>query len=63
MAEALSATPVSLIARVAAKLDAVLRQGEWCEDCPDIAWPQIRSALADLVRIGELDFLGEGSDR
>lgn len=63
LAEALSATPASSIAGVAAKLDAVLRQGEWCEDCAEFPWPQLRSALADLVRIGALDVLGEGSDR
>jgi len=41
----------------------VLRQSEWCEDCPEFPWPQIRSALADLVRIGDLDFLGKGDTR
>jgi hypothetical protein len=47
----------------AAKLDAVLVEGEWCEDCPEFPWPQIRGALADLIRIGRLQnvFQGVGS--
>lgn len=39
---------------MAAKLDALLRQGEWCEDCPEFPWPQLRSAFEDLLRLGDL---------
>lgn len=55
LAEALWATPAHSLAGVAAKLDAVLAEGEWCEDCPEFPWPQIRSALIDIVRLSELD--------
>lgn len=50
--EVLTATPATTLAGVAGKLDAVLREGESCEECDEFPWPQIRSALADLVRIG-----------
>lgn len=53
-AEALWATPATSLAGVAAKLDALLRQGEWCEDCPEFPWPQLRSAFEDMVRLGDL---------
>lgn len=39
-------------AGVAAKLDAVLREGNIWEDGSEFPWPQIRSALDDLARIG-----------
>jgi len=54
-AEALWAAPATSLAGVAAKLDAVLRQGECCEDCPEFPWPQLRSAFEDLLRLGDLD--------
>lgn len=54
-AEALWAAPATSLAGVAAKLDALLRQGEWCEDCPEFPWPQLRSAFEDLLRLGDLD--------
>jgi hypothetical protein len=60
LAEALWATPAKSLAGVAAKLDAVLAEGEWCEDCPEFPWPQIRGALADLVRIGRLENAVQG---
>jgi hypothetical protein len=54
LAEALWAAPASSLAGVAAKLDAVLAMGEWSQDCQEFPWPQVRSALADLVRLGHL---------
>ncbi|PBB88978.1 hypothetical protein CK215_30050 [Mesorhizobium sp. WSM3864] len=56
--EVLSRTPATSLAGVAAKLDAVLREGQPSEDDPEFPWPQIRSVLADVVRIGEQTGLG-----
>jgi len=49
------ATPAQSLARVAGKLDALLREGEWCEACPEFPWPQIHSALTDPSRIARLE--------
>ncbi|MER8563049.1 hypothetical protein [Mesorhizobium sp. M0578] len=57
--QAFSATPATTVAGIAGKLDAVLREGEAWEECSEFPWPQIRSALSDLVRIAE----GFGADR
>jgi hypothetical protein len=51
--EALSTTPATTLAGVAGKLDAVLHEGEAWEECSEFPWPQIRSALSDLVCIAE----------
>ncbi|GLS35700.1 hypothetical protein GCM10010869_12890 [Mesorhizobium tianshanense] len=51
--EAFSTTPATSLAGVAGKLDAVLREGEAWEGCSEFPWPQIRSALNDLVRIAQ----------
>ncbi|TPI11699.1 hypothetical protein [Mesorhizobium sp. B4-1-1] len=51
--EMLSRTPATSLAGVAAKLDAVLREGQPSEDDPEFPWPQIRSVLEDIVRIGQ----------
>ncbi|RUW45143.1 hypothetical protein EOA32_34900 [Mesorhizobium sp. M1A.F.Ca.ET.072.01.1.1] len=51
--EMLSRTPATSLAGVAAKLDAVLREGQPSEDDPEFPWPQIRSVLDDVVRIGQ----------
>ncbi|MES0068020.1 hypothetical protein NKJ73_19630 [Mesorhizobium sp. M0074] len=51
--QAFSATPATTVAGVAGKLDAVVREGEAWEECSEFPWPQIRSALSDLVRIAE----------
>ncbi|MER9593998.1 hypothetical protein [Mesorhizobium sp. M0244] len=51
--EAFSTTPATTLAGVAGKLDAVLREGEAWEECSEFPWPQIRSALSDLVRIAQ----------
>jgi hypothetical protein len=59
LADALAATPACSVEGVAAKLHAVLREGEWCENCPEFPWPQVRSALTDLIRIGRLDSFPE----
>ncbi|MGK9086641.1 hypothetical protein KXR64_23005 [Brucella intermedia] len=66
LADALIAMPATTLAGVAGKLDAVLRRGEYFEPSPDLPWPQVRSALADLVRIGQALQPGlfmPGSDR
>lgn len=57
--QAFSATPATTVTGVAGKLDAVLREGEAWEECSEFPWPQIRSALSDLVRIAE----GFGAER
>jgi hypothetical protein len=49
--EAFSTMTATTFAGVAGKLDAVLREGEAWEECSEFPWPQIRSALGDLVRI------------
>jgi hypothetical protein len=51
--EAFSTTPATTLAGVACKLDAVLREGEAWEECSEFPWPQICSALSDLVRIAQ----------
>ncbi|MER8523791.1 hypothetical protein NKI48_31455 [Mesorhizobium sp. M0644] len=50
---AFSTTHATTLAGVAGKLDAVLREGEAWEECSEFPWPQLRSALRDLVRISE----------
>ncbi|MER9184405.1 hypothetical protein [Mesorhizobium sp. M0767] len=51
--EAITSTPATTLAGVAGKLDAVLREGEAWEECSEFPWPQIRSALSDLVHIAD----------
>jgi hypothetical protein len=52
--EKLATTPAMTLAGVAGKLDAVLREGKtWEEEDSEFPWPQIRSALGDLVRMGK----------
>ncbi|MER9134645.1 hypothetical protein NKI08_34255, partial [Mesorhizobium sp. M0768] len=51
--EAFSTTPATTLAGVAGKLDAVLREGEAWKECSEFSWPQVRSALSDLVRIAQ----------
>ncbi|MET3524159.1 hypothetical protein [Mesorhizobium abyssinicae] len=50
--EALSETQAVSLAGVAAKLDAVLREGQPSKDDGEFPWPQIRSVLEDIGRIG-----------
>jgi hypothetical protein len=50
--EALSETPAIFLTGVAAKLDAVLREGQPSKDDDGFPWPQIRSVLEDISRIG-----------
>lgn len=50
--DAMAATSATCLVGVAAKLDAVLREGNIWEDGSEFPWPQIRSALDDLARIG-----------
>lgn len=64
--DALIGTPAMTMAGIAAKLDAVLNEGESWEDSSDFPWPQIRSALDDMIRIERIahpDMLMPGSDR
>lgn len=49
--DAIAAMPATSLAGVAAKLDAVLREGNIWEDGSEFPWPHIRSALDDLARI------------
>ncbi|WP_181591961.1 hypothetical protein [Mesorhizobium atlanticum] len=51
--EALSKTPAASLVGVVAKLDAALREGRSSEDDAEFPWPQIRSALDDVIRIGQ----------
>ncbi|TPK84890.1 hypothetical protein FJ936_13525 [Mesorhizobium sp. B2-4-13] len=51
--EALSETPAISLAGVAAKLDAILREGQPSKDDAEFPWPQIRSVLEDIGRLGE----------
>jgi len=50
--EALSETPAISLAGVAAKLDAILREGQPSKDDAEFPWPQIRSVLEDIGRLG-----------
>lgn len=64
--EVLAATPATTLAGVAGKLDAILREGESFEECEEFPWPQVRSALVDLVCISRAPLPGvfmPGSDR
>lgn len=49
--DAIAAMPATSLAGVAAKLDAVLREGNIWEDGSEFPWPHIRSALDDLAHI------------
>ncbi|WP_292069445.1 hypothetical protein [Mesorhizobium sp.] len=51
--EALAKTPAASLAGVAVKLDAALREEEVSEDSDEFPWPQIRSALDDVIHIGQ----------
>ncbi|TPI27893.1 hypothetical protein FJ414_28200 [Mesorhizobium sp. B3-1-6] len=46
--EVLSETPATTLAGVAAKLDAVLKEGQPSEGDTEFPWPQIRSVLKDI---------------
>ncbi|WP_338529441.1 hypothetical protein [Nitratireductor thuwali] len=64
--DTLTHTPATSLAGVAGKLDAILREGESWEDCSDFPWPQVRSVLVDVVRIGQTlspNAFMPGSDR
>ncbi|MER8509371.1 hypothetical protein [Mesorhizobium sp. M0199] len=60
---AFSTTPATTLAGVACKLDAVLSEGEAWEECSEFPWPQIRSALNDLVRIAKQERVLHGERR
>ncbi|WP_187331366.1 MULTISPECIES: hypothetical protein [unclassified Mesorhizobium] len=46
-------TPAASLAGVAAKLDAVLSEGEPAEASAEFPWLHIRSVLGDVIRIGQ----------
>ncbi|MBZ9846825.1 hypothetical protein LB565_02270 [Mesorhizobium sp. CA14] len=48
----LSQTPATSLDGVAAKLDAALREGQTSSEDAELPWPQIRSALKDIARLG-----------
>jgi len=54
LAAALWAALAQSIPGVCARLVVMLEQGEWCEDCADFPWPQLRAALSDLLRLGHI---------
>ncbi|MER8963883.1 hypothetical protein [Mesorhizobium sp. M0701] len=49
--EELSETAATTLAGVAAKLDAILKEGQSSEDDAEFPWPQIRSAIEDIAGI------------
>jgi hypothetical protein len=51
LAENLWSTPSSSLAGIAAKLEALIATGQSGEDCEELPWPQLRSALKDLQRL------------
>ena len=66
LVESLMATPATTLAGVAAKLDAVLQEGESAEDCTEFPWPELRAVLGDLARMGQAQQPGgfmPGSDK
>ncbi len=66
LVDALTATPAISLAGIAGKLDMVLYEGVARENDIEFPWPCIRSALRDLVRIGQVmepDVFMPGSDR
>ena len=52
--EQFSETPAASLAGVAAKLGVVLTEGQPSEDDAEFPWPQLRSVLEDIVRLGRL---------
>lgn len=58
IAEALWDCPARSIADAAGKLHAALIMGETSEDCEEFPWPQLRSVLADLVRLDSAPITG-----
>ena len=61
--ELLSETPAVSLAGVMAKLDAVPREGQASKDDAEFPWPQIRSALEAIGRIGRQTESSPSSDR
>ncbi|MER9298788.1 hypothetical protein NKI38_20180 [Mesorhizobium sp. M0621] len=51
--EALAAAPATSLTGLAAKLNAVLLESEVREGGAEFPWPQIRSALDDVMRLGQ----------
>ncbi|MGN8119752.1 hypothetical protein [Labrys sp. 22185] len=66
LVDALTATPATSLAGIAGKLDMIFHEGTIWEDDTEFPQPQIRSALRDLIRIGqamEPNSFMPGSDR
>jgi hypothetical protein len=53
LAENLWSTASSSLAGIAAKLQALIATGQSTEDCEELPWPQLRSALRDLRRLSQ----------
>ncbi|WP_454818906.1 hypothetical protein [Labrys neptuniae] len=53
LVEALTAVPATSFAGVAGKLDMIFHEGSVWEDDTEFPQPQIRSALRDLIRLGQ----------
>ena len=53
LAENLWSTPSSSLAGIAAKLEALIATGQSREDCEELPWPQLRSALKDLRHLSK----------
>ncbi|PWJ84380.1 hypothetical protein C8D77_13314 [Mesorhizobium loti] len=51
--QVLCETPATTLAGVAAKLDAVVKEGQPSENDAEFPWPQIRSAIEDIARISQ----------
>ncbi|RMC30122.1 hypothetical protein C9E81_22050 [Paracoccus alkanivorans] len=53
LVDALTTTPATTLAGVAAKFDMILREGQSSEDCDEFPWRELRLTLSDLVQIGQ----------
>ncbi|WID99734.1 hypothetical protein QO058_30545 (plasmid) [Bosea vestrisii] len=53
LVEALTSTAATSLAGVIGKLDMVIEEGQDCDEDTEFPWPQIRSALCDLMRISQ----------
>ncbi|MFK4822879.1 hypothetical protein ACI0FS_22355 [Ochrobactrum quorumnocens] len=57
----MATTSSTSLAGVEAKLDAALREGSVWDDCSEFPWPQIRSALNDIIRLKQYQASGAPS--
>lgn len=65
LTETLAATPAASLSGVAAKLAMIVRMGEPSPDDEEFPWPELRSVIADLAKLGATlkgtSFIGNGS--